>query len=76
MCPVNTYADAPSTVSCAACAQHSQAPAESDAQTDYLCSTGFAGPPGGPCAECPANQYANAMGMASCTACLANSEAR
>jgi hypothetical protein len=76
MCPVNTYADAPSTVSCAACAQHSQAPAASDAQTDCLCSTGFAGPSGGPCAECQSNQYANAMGMASCTACLANSEAR
>ena len=54
---------------------HSEAPPRSDARTDCVCSLGFSGPAGGPCAECPANAYAEALNMSACTACLANSEA-
>jgi hypothetical protein len=61
---VNTYADALGTATCAECVEHSQAPAVSDVQTDCLCSLGFFGPHGGPCAECAANAYADALGTA------------
>jgi hypothetical protein len=60
---------------CAACPAHSEAPPRSDARSDCVCSLGFSGPAGGPCAECPANAYAEALNMSACTACLANSEA-
>jgi len=59
---------------CAACPAHSEAPPRSDARSDCVCSLGFSGPAGGPCAECPANAYADALNMSACTACLANSD--
>jgi hypothetical protein len=72
---VNQYADALGTAACKACPLHSEAPAQSDAQSDCLCSLGFYGHAGGPCVECPANQYADALGTPACAACPAHSQA-
>ena len=42
---------------------------------DCLCSLGFYGAPGGPCAGCAANEYADALDTVACSACPANSQA-
>jgi len=73
MCPNNTYASAIGSANCSACPDNSESPSGSSVLTACLCSAGYHGEHGGPCAGCSANTYATELGSASCSECTANS---